>query len=164
MALIKTVWVLQGVCVPGTLLVFINYWCLVFPFSSSVAVISFFTHGFNFAVQLADLVVNSQPYLLMHGAYFAAFAALYLVWSAIHYEMGIGDGDGHQSIYKALDWGSPGSAATVGAVIMLFCFPMLNCACWCFVGKLRGHQHGFDENASGGDPTKQVDGSGSPDV
>jgi len=136
--ILKAVWVLQGICVPATLLVFIMYWCLVFPFSTKVYAISFLTHGVNFAIQLLDLVMNQQPYLLMHGLYFALYAALFLLWSVIHYATSIGNGDAEKYIYKALDWGSPGAAATVVAFILLGCFPLLNCLCWWFVHKVHG--------------------------
>ena len=74
--------------------------------------------GLNFVVQLADLVVSSQPYLLMHGVYFLLYAVAYLVFSIVHYVSGIGSGDGRKYIYKSLDWGSPGSSSVVAAIVL----------------------------------------------
>lgn len=93
--------------------------------------------GLNFVVQLADLVVSSQPYLLMHGVYFLLYAVAYLVFSIVHYVSGIGSGDGRKYIYKSLDWGSPGSSSVVAAIVLIIISPLVNLLFWYIVQRVR---------------------------
>jgi len=125
---VKVLWGLQGVIVPGSFVVFVLYWALVF--SGTVYFISVLVHGVNFIVQMADFLASQQPYLLLHGVYFLGFAVLYLLWSAIHYGTGWGNGEGERYVYSSLDWSSPGSAAVLSVLILLVVVPGFSLLFW----------------------------------
>merc|ERR1711953_1385161 len=79
---------------------------------------------------MGDAVVGRMPYLLLHGLYFFGFAAVFLVWSLIHYAAGIGDGKGNLYIYSSLDWGNASETGSLSAVILLVVSPMVNLMFW----------------------------------
>lgn len=125
---VQTMWLLHAVILPGSFFIFANFWLLVFE--PPVLAISVCTHGVNFAVMLADVVVGNTPYLLLHGAYFWAFAVLYLGWSLVHYALRIGDGAGNDYIYEALDWGDAESTGSLGVAVLLILAPLINIGFW----------------------------------
>jgi len=147
--LIQALWLLQGIVVPATFLVTVMYWLLVFDWTDpKLRVISFLTHGLNFAIQLSDLLVSAQPYLFMHGVYFLLFAISYLIFSIVHYCSGIGSGDGRKYIYKSLDWGSPGSASFTGAIVLILISPLVNLLFWWIVQKIKYRALGHGINGT----------------
>ena len=133
---VKTLWLLQGVLVPGTCLVFLLYWGLVFD--GTIHTFTIPTHGVNFLVQLADLLISSQPYLLLHGLYFFAYCMLFLAWSLIHYATGVGDGKGNRYIYSSLDWSNVSGTSSLALFILLLVVPLCNCFFWALVTYCRG--------------------------
>jgi len=127
----RVAWVLQGIILPGSFMIFAMYWGLVF--NGTVHAVSVFTHGVNFVVMAADFLVGSQPYLLLHGLYFFGFALTFLVWSGIHYAAEIGNEFGNRYIYSSLDWGNAGGTSTLAFIILLIVVPLVNLIFWCCV-------------------------------
>jgi len=141
---VKVMWMLQGVLVPGTCLVFLLYWGLVFDGTISNFTIP--THGINFFVQLADLLVSSQPYLLLHGGYFFAYCLIFLIWSLVHHGIGAGDGEGNKYIYSSLDWSNTGGTSTMVFIILFIAVPCVNCIFWIVVAYCRGRGSGLEDS------------------
>lgn len=88
------------------------------------------THGITFVLILADNACTSVPYLLIHGIYFFVFAVSFLVWSYVHYVLNIGDGKGHRSMYKKLNWGEPYKMQALSLAVLLLVVPLLNFVLW----------------------------------
>merc|ERR1712107_111662 len=103
----------------------------------TVQLVSCLTHGLNFLVMFLDAVIGSQPYLLLHGLYFMLFAVVYVLWSLIHYALGIGNGLGDQYIYEALDWDATASTASLGLLIVFVAAPIVNFIFWICVNLFR---------------------------
>jgi len=152
-----------GVLVPGTFLVFVMYWALVFD--GSVGNTTVWTHGVNFFVQLADLLVGSQPYLLLHGCYFFAYCLLYLTWTLIHYAIGVGDGKGNKYVYATLDWAKPSSSGTLVFMIMFIAVPAVNCIFWSIIACCRGNPAmSTAEDTEAGVELEEIEGEGIPHI
>ena len=103
--LAKLTWFMQAVCLPSTFFVFVLYWGLVFD--GELQAIACFTHGVNFAVMMADAYASGFPVLLAHALYFMIYAALYLCWTFVHYQSGVGNEKGEPYIYSAVNWAHP---------------------------------------------------------
>jgi len=103
--LAKLTWFMQAVCLPSTFFVFVLYWGLVFD--GELQAIACFTHGVNFAVMMADAYASGFPILLAHALYFMIYAALYLCWTFVHYQSGVGNEKGEPYIYSAVNWAHP---------------------------------------------------------
>ena len=59
--LLPTCAVARGVALPGSFLVFVLYWALVFPYMTGpLHPLSVLTHGANFLVMVADMVITRQ--------------------------------------------------------------------------------------------------------
>jgi len=120
-------WVLQDLLIPGTCLVFLLYWILVAPVKPKpLPTLTYFTHGVNFFLMMADVYVNNVPYFLLHGIYFSVFGVVYLLFTIIYWLSGGTDCHGKPYIYKALDWNKPQSAATIATLLLFVVLPILN--------------------------------------
>ena len=124
----KAAWVLQGVALPGSFLIFVLYWGLVYD--GSMHAISPFTHGVNFAVMVADQALSNQPMYLLHAAFFMAYTVAYLAWTVVHYAAGLKDCDNNRYIYGALDWSNPSSAGRIAGAVVVVAAPLVNVAFW----------------------------------
>ena len=76
-------------------------------FDGELQAIACFTHGVNFAVMMADAYASGFPVLLAHALYFMIYAALYLCWTFVHYQSGVGNEKGEPYIYSAVNWAHP---------------------------------------------------------
>lgn len=107
-AYVKWMWVLNGIMLPGSFLIFLMYWGFVFSAGAgALRILSMLTHGYNFLAMAVDSAVSSTPYLLLHGIYFLGFATIYLAWTLLHYAVGLTNQDGERYIYAAIDWNNP---------------------------------------------------------
>ena len=121
-------WVLQGIALPGSFLIFVLYWGLVYD--GSLHAISVFTHGVNFLIMAADQILSKQPMYLVHGAIFFAYALFFVAWSGVHYASGLKDCENNRYIYAALNWGKPDAAGRIAALVLLVAAPLLNVVFW----------------------------------
>lgn len=128
--LVGVTWLLFDVSLPGTFMVFVMYWGLVYPYSTSLAAISVMTHGVNFLVMVVDTFVSKQPYYLLHSIYFFFFAAGYLLFSFVYYKMGGCDCDGNAYIYASVDWSETHSTFILTTIIVLVIVPTVNLIFW----------------------------------
>ena len=133
----KAAWILQGVALPGSFLIFVLYWALVFD--GSLHPISPFTHGVNFAIMAVDQSLSNQPMYLLHTVFFMIYATCYVLWTVVHYASGLKDCDNNRYIYAALDWKYPGSAGKIAGAVLIVASPLLNLAFWsCFFRRSKG--------------------------
>lgn len=160
---VSIMWALHAIVLPASFMVFAMYWGLVFS-GPPVYVVSVMTHGANFVVMFADFLVGNTPYLLLHGLYFFAYSAGYVLWSSVHYAAGLkthedcdrqgGNCDKHRYIYGSLDWGQPGTKR-LSLVILLLGVPLINLLFWSITlcrGPVGGGQGSKDNGAQpGGD-------------
>lgn len=82
------------IALPGSFLVFVLYWLLVFPTRTAaqqrdIHPITVLVHGVNFFVMLVDASINAQPFPLAHGLYFLVYALIYLLWSILFVVAGL---------------------------------------------------------------------------
>lgn len=68
---------------PGSLLVTLLFWCLVFPYWPDAAKIPvvYLIHGVNFAVMVGDAVVAPMPFRLRHAVLIVAYGITYVSFS-----------------------------------------------------------------------------------
>mmetsp|Transcript_63085 Transcript_63085/g.168496 ORF Transcript_63085/g.168496 Transcript_63085/m.168496 type:complete len:271 (-) Transcript_63085:130-942(-) len=130
----RAMWIIQDLAIPGSFLVFLLYWALVYPErTSDPSALSYFTHGVNFVLQLLDMFLSRQPYYLLHGIYIAIFGTVYVAFSAIYYAAGGLDCNGNAYIYKALDWSQPQSTVTLMGIILFIGVPIINFTFWLMI-------------------------------
>jgi len=125
---VQMMWFLRAIILPGSFMIFMMYWGLVFD--GTLHFVAVLTHGLNFIVMALDAAVGRMPYLLLHGLYFIGFAAIYLLWSLIDYAASIGDGMGNSYIYSSIDWGNASKTGSLSAVILLVVSPIVNLLFW----------------------------------
>ena len=125
----KAAWVLQGVALPGSFLIFVLFWGLVYDGSNATAITPF-VHGVNFAIMVADQALSNQPMYLLHAAFFMVFVVAYLAWTVVHYAAGLKDCHNHRYIYAALDWSNPSSAGRIAGAVVVVVAPLVNVAFW----------------------------------
>jgi len=125
-------WVLQDVALPGSFVVFLLYWLLVFE--PPLKLLSCLTHGLNFLVMAVDVVLSCQPFYLLHGAYFAAYCAIYILFTLIFWGAEGRNQDNDKFIYSSIDWGGDagGAGATVGFVFIVG-IPLVYLMLWILV-------------------------------
>lgn len=128
---VQVMWMLRAIILPGSFMIFVMYWGLVFD--GTLYFVSVLTHGLNFIVMALDTIVGRMPYLLLHGLYFFIFAAAFLLWSVIDYAAGIGDGNGNLYIYSTLDWSNTSETGSLSAVILLVVAPVVNLIFWILI-------------------------------
>jgi len=124
----KTTWVLFSVALPASVTVTLLYWTLVYD-GKAITLENILIHAVNSLVMLADLLIGSQPLLLIHFLYFLLYAVIYLIWSLIHHLTRIGDGEGNRYIYATLDWCKLDSTI-VTVVIILIVLPIIYKILW----------------------------------
>lgn len=136
----KLTWLLQGVCLPLTLLVFVLYFALVVPDTGISGPLSFFTHGVNFLLMISDVFWSRQPFYLVHSLYFFCVVLAYLVFTYVFYKAnGVGCG-GEPYIYAAIDWRHGSSTLALLGFLYLIVGPIVNVTFWiivnwCFPGR-----------------------------
>jgi hypothetical protein len=130
----KATWLLQAIVVNGAFFVFILYWLLVAPFKTSpIGPISYFTHGVNLLVVIADVWASNAPFYLMHGLYYFGYASLYITFSLVYWAAGGTDCKGNPYVYSVLNWDNFGSAATVACGVLLVFVPIVLTLMFCSV-------------------------------
>jgi hypothetical protein len=138
--LVKACIFTRALCLPGSFLVFVLYWGLVFD--GTIHLISVFTHGVNFIVMLIDTIINRQQLRMTHWLYFQCFTILYVIWTIIFYatmdrpcdcsnnddepekygckEEGTGKNDDEcRFIYGSVNWASASRSGTTILVCLL---------------------------------------------
>merc|ERR1712224_716012 len=67
----QVTWFLFDLLMPTTFLVFVLYFALVVDWDDPpTRVLSYLTHGANFALMISDAILSNKPYYLLHGIYF----------------------------------------------------------------------------------------------
>jgi len=110
-------WVLHDIAYPASFFVTVMFWLLVFE--PPLKAFSVFTHGVNYLIMLADVILSSQPYRLAHGLYFILYAIIYIFWSLIHHWAKGRNHDGDRFIYSSLDYKEDAGGA-VGTIVTAF--------------------------------------------
>ena len=140
---VRATWLLQSIVVNGAFFVFVLFWLLVAPFKKDpIGPLSYFTHGVNFALVVADVAASNTPFYFAHSLYYFAYAAAYLLFSLLYYEAGGTDCKGNPYVYSVLDWRKPGAAATTSLGVLLVFVPIVLVPLWfmatrCFAGPYR---------------------------
>ena len=133
----RTAWILQGITLPASFLIFVLYWGLVYD--GTLYPISPWTHGVNFVLMVLDQAISNQPMYLAHGLLFMVYAFLYVVWSYVHFVTGLKNCSNDRYIYASLNWKYAGSTAKLAAVILFVVAPFFNIVFWClFFRRVRG--------------------------
>jgi len=93
-----------------------------------------FAHGGLLILLLIDgFVIGKNPDLLRHGAVFVLVAALYCLWTAIHYIARIGSpyssGD---DIHEGLSWSRPGAMCMLCLLFIVIVAPLNYLIVWLF--------------------------------
>jgi hypothetical protein len=133
----RAAWILQGIALPASFLIFVLYWGLVYD--GTLYPISPWTHGVNFVLMVLDQAISNQPMYLAHGLLFMVYAFLYVVWSYVHFASGLKNCSNDRYIYASLNWKYAGSTAKLAAVILFVVAPFFNIVFWClFFRRVRG--------------------------
>ena len=134
----RAAWILQGVGLPASFLIFVLYWGLVYE--GSLHPISPWTHGANFVLMMADQALcSNQPMYLIHGLIFMAYAFLYVLWSWVHFASGLKNCSNDRYIYASLNWKYAGDTGKLAAIILFVVAPFFNVLFWCcFFRRIRG--------------------------
>lgn len=126
-------WMLHDIALPGSFLVFVLYWGLVFspPLTSALSPM---THGLNFFVMLVDTILSSQPIYYMHGLWFLIYGLIYITFTILfHLGKGTNEED-DKFVYSSLDWGTDaGGSAILVVVIVFFIIPLVYLMMWTIV-------------------------------
>ncbi|KAL3910137.1 MAG: hypothetical protein SGPRY_009169, partial [Prymnesium sp.] len=104
-------------------IVSVLFWALVYD-GGALPAISFFTHGSNFIVAFADLLLAGIPFRVGHMWVSLVFALAYVLFSLI-YDVSGGMAGDDPYIYEVLDWNNnTGSAVGYSAGVVLIAFPV----------------------------------------
>lgn len=125
----KASWVLSGILLPATFMVFALYWGLVWT-GPEVKAVSVCTHGVNFLLQAIDTTLSSHPRFLLHGIYFFMYGLTYVIWTLIHYALFLDNQYGQPYVYSSLNWWNHEKTAPLAAIIILVVIPILNILMW----------------------------------
>lgn len=134
---IQITWAMQGTALLMSVLVFLLYWVLdyrvVCASDQGCPVVDFkniAVHGINALVMVIDLLINRQPFHLVHIFLPVIYAATYLAWNII-WQATSGD-----VVYMILDWeGNTSKAASVAAGVCLIVVPLFWVLCWCLANR-----------------------------
>ena len=136
----RAAWILQGIALPASFLIFVLYWGLVYD-GGKIFPISPWTHGVNFVLMVLDQAFSNQPMYLVHGLLFMVYAFLYCLWSYIHFVSGLKNCKNDRYIYASLNWKYAGSTGKLACVILFIVAPFFNIVFWClFFRRVRGVQ------------------------
>mmetsp|Transcript_51648 Transcript_51648/g.103695 ORF Transcript_51648/g.103695 Transcript_51648/m.103695 type:complete len:349 (+) Transcript_51648:132-1178(+) len=187
--LLRFTTVLRAISLPGTFIVFLLYWGLVYE-GGVFRAISVMTHGVNFGVMFLETILNRQKFVLLHGLYFLSYTVLYLTWSVIFHVSGLdrpctcSDDDDEQSawgchdrgdkknedectfIYSSLNWASNALTTTiiVVLVIVLVVVPVSFVSFYIFALCLRRHCTVEDDAAAEPLSPRSLERQGTTDV
>jgi len=116
---VSVTWAMQGTAVLMSFLVLVLYWALDFnPDKDVVDFANVATHGINFVIMLIDLVINRQPWHLVHIFMPLGYALTYLIWSYVYWAIS------GRVLYEVLNWGKPVSAGRIAAIIICIVLPL----------------------------------------
>jgi len=119
---------MQAVTYIASFFVFVLYWALVYDGGTLLA-LSYFTHGVNFLVALADFLLAGLPMRVAHIWAPLAYGLTYVIFSII-YDLAGGTAGADPYIYKVLDWSdTPGVASAYGLIVVFVAFPLFFFAC-----------------------------------
>lgn len=121
---VKAVWFLQAIQIPGTFLVFVLYWLLVFT-GSFANFVSPLTHGVNFVVAVVDFYLSKQPMYTAHVLWFFGYACLYCLWNVIFWGSGATTCHGENFLYSSLDLNSGAGAWILMVGLLLVVVPLI---------------------------------------
>jgi len=129
-------WVLQDILLPLTFFVFMLYFVVVLPTEERTPMlVSYFTHGANFATMVLDVFLSRQPYYILHGFYFAFFAAIYAAFSYFYFRQGGTDCRGNPYIYAALDWSDLVKTGNLVGLGIFVIIPVVNLMFWFVISR-----------------------------
>lgn len=146
---IQAVWALQSIQIPGTFLVFVLYWGLVFK-GTLTSFVSPLTHGLNFFVALAEWMLSKHPMYYIHVVWFFAYAVFYLIFNLIWYGAGATTCLGENFFYSALDFNQGASTWILACFLLIVAVPGIFCFMTCAIQKWR--EVGKDQVLPSDDP------------
>ena len=140
--------VTRAVAFPGSLVVTILYWGVVYPYGAAdLQPLSFFTHGFNVVAMVTDSLISKARLPLLHGLYFISYCVLYLIWTIVFFytqferpcacpsdtpgctdQGDTASSDECRYIYSSINWASRRSSAMAGvlvAIVLLVVAPLV---------------------------------------
>eukprot|EP00929_Paragymnodinium_shiwhaense_P069370 TRINITY_DN34996_c0_g1_i2.p1 TRINITY_DN34996_c0_g1~~TRINITY_DN34996_c0_g1_i2.p1 ORF type:complete len:207 (+),score=15.58 TRINITY_DN34996_c0_g1_i2:319-939(+) len=122
--IVKVVWALQTVALPGSIVVVLMYWVLLAPTldEDEIDLLDYLTHGFNGLAMLLDFFLSRQRFDSLHSVYYSLFGAAYVIFTLVLFlQAGCPsdancdvDGQGNPYIYSVFDWRDPRSCVTIG--------------------------------------------------
>lgn len=131
-SIVKATWVLGSVSLPMSCLVTLLYW-LSGQAKTPIHALSLMTHGLNAIVMILDMIVSNQPYLLLHVLYFVLVVFVYILWSVLHFALGIGNVDGEVYIYDILNWEHVNETGSMSMFALTICVPLMYTVIWAVV-------------------------------
>jgi hypothetical protein len=99
----KATWVLYGILIPQTFLVFVQYFALVYD-PAHATPLSFFTHGANFVIMITSVFASGVPYYIRHAFSYFISVGLYLAFTFVFFHSGGKNCSGMPYIYEAVDY------------------------------------------------------------
>jgi len=128
-------WFMYDLLIPSTFLVFVLYFGLVVDFDDPpTEVISYLTHGANFVLMMTGVFLSKVPYYLIHGIYFFAFSAIYVLFTYVYFLLGGTNCEGDPYLYEVIQWGNNfDGAKTLVGIIVFIVAPITNCIFWVLV-------------------------------
>eukprot|EP00929_Paragymnodinium_shiwhaense_P024364 TRINITY_DN15013_c0_g1_i3.p1 TRINITY_DN15013_c0_g1~~TRINITY_DN15013_c0_g1_i3.p1 ORF type:complete len:295 (-),score=32.54 TRINITY_DN15013_c0_g1_i3:103-987(-) len=120
--IVKAVWALQAVALPGSLVVALLFWGLLAPDMNYIEPVEYFVHGYNAIAMVFDFVLVRQPYYSLHTLYYVAFGTAYVMFTgAIFVAYGClqdkncdVNGQGDPFVYPVFNWQEPRGAVITG--------------------------------------------------
>jgi hypothetical protein len=157
---VKITWALQGIAFSYGFWVTFLFWVAVAPFTpvhitgidNGSAIIP---HGIGFLLVLIDFNLNNIPWLLAQSVWSFGYAALYIIWTGIHWYLRLPSR--YSSIpgviYPPVDWYNWPTTLFVGVPLVIIGGPLSNFFVWIIVTRHRSYL-----GIHGGLPWIDVDG------
>lgn len=147
--IVRVVWALQTIALPGSIVVALLFWVLLFPTLTTIEPIAYFTHGYTAIAMLVDFLLTRQPFYSLHTVYYLLFGTYYMLFT-LGLFIAAGclsnpycdvDGNGNPYVYTVFDWRNP--QATVITGFMALIASTIICQVLFLVSKLRGDNMGW---------------------
>jgi len=153
--IIKITWILRNICICTPFLITIVYWTLLFPDAEGdhhvpKLPLAMTLHGLNSVLMILELYFTKVPILVMHVYMPFLYAAIYLIWAVIHFELKIGNPYGDRLIYPILNFYSDHLLVTICLCAVLFISIIFLYLLIAYIKMDLQHLHRFKQSQSAG--------------
>jgi len=130
-------WTSRAIAMPGSLLVFVLFWGLLYPGDrqSAQQPVNYGVHAANFGIMALDALVSDAPFPFLYvWTGWVPYAFVYVLFTITFSQLGGRDAFGNPYVYNVLAWGTAAGAASAGilaGVIVLVVVPLLGLCCFC---------------------------------